>query len=148
MMISLGYYFDQVSRERMTERIAQRTQLIAGRNAGECAVGRGDTLWVDTAHPVYHELETTWRVGDAILTESRNQPFLDLSRLRLPRGCKRSRRPSSIHALCPRYAIRANALTATRAWTVAAADAASSTQPAPPSRLAGSTQTTRPIGGR
>ena len=29
MMISLGYYFDQIGRERMTQRIAERTGLIA-----------------------------------------------------------------------------------------------------------------------
>ncbi len=37
MMISLGYYFDQVSRERMAQRISEQVELIAGVDAGECA---------------------------------------------------------------------------------------------------------------
>ena len=148
MMISLGYYFDQVSRERLTERIAQRTQLIAAATPANVAVGRGDSLWIDTAHPVYHELEITWRVGETILTAARNQPFLDLSSLRLPPGLQ----TITVTVADPTpfvrdAAIRAKALTAIRSWTVAAADAGPSTPSgASSSRLAGSTQTTRPIG--
>jgi len=148
MMISLGYYFDQVSRERLAERIAQRTQLIAAAAPTDAPVGRGDFLWIDTAHPVYHELDITWRLGEAILTESRNQPFLDLSHLRLPPGPQ----TITVTVVDPTpfvrdAAIRASALTATRSWTVSASDSPSSTaRGAPSSRLAGSTQTTRPIG--
>ena len=52
MMISLGYYFDQVSRERITQRIAERTGLIASSTPIDAPVDRRDVLWIDPAHPV------------------------------------------------------------------------------------------------
>ena len=50
-----------------------------------------DVLWIDPAHPVYHELDITWRVGDTILPEPRNRPYLDLVPPRLRRGQQTSR---------------------------------------------------------
>ena len=57
MMISLGYYFDQIGRERLTQRIAERTGLIASSTPIDAPVDRRDVLWINPAHPVYHELD-------------------------------------------------------------------------------------------
>ena len=79
MMISLGYYFDQVSRERMTQRISERVELIAASTPTDTPVGRTDVLWIETAHPVYHEL--TIDLERSATGRSRtptNLPYLDL----------------------------------------------------------------------
>ncbi|HUF46312.1 MAG TPA: M64 family metallopeptidase [Vicinamibacterales bacterium] len=86
MMISLGYYFDQVSLERMTERIAERTGMIAAATSTDAPVGRRDTLWVTTAHPVYHRLDIAWTTGGRGVPTARNRPYLDLSSLELAAG--------------------------------------------------------------
>jgi hypothetical protein len=150
MMISLGYSFDQVSRERMVQRISQRTQLIAASTPTDAPVQRGNTLAISTAHPVYHELEITWTVGEREVASAKNRTFLALTPELVPAG----EQQVTVTVVDPTPwvrdpAIRAQALTATRTWTV-------SSGPAPqPSgrldfifqpRLAGSTQTTRPIG--
>jgi hypothetical protein len=147
MMISLGYYFDQVSREQMTRRISERTQLIAASTPTEQPVGRRDVLWVDTAHPVYHELRITWKVGEAVVAAANNRPLLDLSSAGLGGG----EQTVSVTVVDPTPfvrdpAIRASALTATRSWKVSA-EAPPATLPVVfPRKLAGSTQTQRPVG--
>ena len=81
MMISVGYYFDQVSRERMTQRISQQLELIAASTPTGAPVGRTDVLWIETAHPVYHELTTTWQLdGKTVAT---NSPYFDLGGMTL-----------------------------------------------------------------
>ena len=59
MMISVGYYFDQVSRERMVQRISAQVELIADVDADRRGPVDQDTtcIWIETAHPVYHELD-------------------------------------------------------------------------------------------
>ncbi|WP_233712691.1 M64 family metallopeptidase, partial [Kribbella turkmenica] len=59
MMKTLGYYFDQVSRERMTQRISSRANLFQGSTpAGPVAPDQ--VVWLQTLHPVSHELDVTW----------------------------------------------------------------------------------------
>ena len=64
MMISVGYYFDQVSREQMVRRISEQVKLIADATPD----GRGSItqhrhhLDRHTAQPTYHELTITWMV--------------------------------------------------------------------------------------
>jgi len=66
MMKALGYYFDQVSRERMTQRISARASLFqASTPIGQVA---GDqTVWLQTLHPVDHELDVIWRLDGGAL---------------------------------------------------------------------------------
>ncbi len=51
MMISLGYYFDQVSRERLTQRISEQVDLISASTPNAAPVSSGDVIWIETAHP-------------------------------------------------------------------------------------------------
>jgi hypothetical protein len=114
MMKALGYYFDQVSRERMTQRISARASLFqASTPIGQVA---GDqTVWLQTLHPVDHELDVTWRLDGTALPTA-NTRAVDLSTLDLAPG---------LHTLTativdPTTFIRAPAVrpTATWSWTV------------------------------
>src|SRR5699024_9312146 len=64
MLKTLGYYFDQVAREVMTQRISglrDRGELpVSSTPEGE--VGPEDVVWVEGPHPLFHELEYTWSV--------------------------------------------------------------------------------------
>jgi hypothetical protein len=122
MMKVLGYYFDQVSRERMTQRISSRATLFqASTPAG--AVAGDQVVWLQTLHPANHELDVTWTV-DGTELETGNARFLDLANLDLTPG------PHTLTAkivdptdFVRDPAVRASsALTATRTWTVDTAE--------------------------
>ncbi|ONI76570.1 peptidase [Kribbella sp. ALI-6-A] len=118
MMKVLGYYFDQVSRERMTQRISSRATLFqASTPAG--AVAGDQVVWLQTLHPASHELDVTWTLDGSPLATG-NARFVDLAALDLAPGT---------HTLTAKIvdptefvrdpAVRASpALTATRTWTV------------------------------
>ncbi|NHC15412.1 M64 family metallopeptidase [Motilibacter deserti] len=145
MMISLGYYFDQVSRERMTQRISQRVNLIEDSTPTSAPVGRTDVLWVETAHPVYHDLDVTWAVDGTAIPNTQNSRDLDLETLGLAAG------PHTVTATVvdPTEFVRDPAvratMTATRTWTVGEAASAPSTVP---SKFTSWTQTERPVGAQ
>lgn len=147
MMISLGYYFDQISRERMTARIATFTQLIAAGTPADSPVARGQVVWIETPSPVYHELDVTWRVnGEAVATPVRNARQLDLSELTLAAG----EHTVEVTVVDPTAfvrdpAIRDSVLTARRSWRITdAPPRAVNVQTA----FTGSTATTRAVGGK
>lgn len=155
MMISVGYYFDQVSREQMVRRISEQVKLIANSTPTDRPVFRGasgDLVWVIPAHPVYHELTISWKLGEKVIPNPDNQPYVDLKALDIPVG------PQTLTAtvMDPTEfvrdpGIRRDVLTAVKSWTIA---------PDPPSQrddhnsiifidmIAASTQTVRPMGGR
>ncbi|RKS79274.1 IgA peptidase M64 [Actinomadura pelletieri DSM 43383] len=83
MMKSLGYYFDQVSRERMTERIASKVNLVQDHTPTTAPVGDDRVLWVETMHPTGHQLTVTWTVDGKAVGNGAN---LDLSKLGLKDG--------------------------------------------------------------
>ena len=150
MMISLGYAFDQVSRERMTQRIAERAGLIAASTPVDSPVGRGDVIWVETAHPVFHELAIEWRVDDEVVGNPSNDPHLNLVAVRPRPGAKVTVKVVDPTPFVRDPAIRDTALTATRTWTVSDAPATAAAVPTPetvPAEITGSTQTARPISG-
>lgn len=145
MMISLGYYFDQVSRERMTTRIATYTQLIADATPG-ATVARDQVVWIETPGPVYRDLDITWMLDGREVTPRRHARQLDLGALAVGAG---------EHTLTVKVvdatsfvrdpSIRDSVLTATRSWRVSG-DAVRAASIAP-----GFTSTTgnaRPIGGQ
>jgi hypothetical protein len=147
MMISLGYYFDQVSLERMTDRISDQVELIAAASPATSAVPPDAILWIDTAHPVYHELDITWQVDGRVVNDAAGRHHLDLRALSLGPG----EHTVAVTAVDPTPfvrdpAIRDSALTATRSWTVRA-DAAPAAGPGAIA-FTGSTDTGRPVGGR
>ena len=148
MMISLGYYFDQVSRERMTQRISGQVELIAAATPADSTVAPTDILWIETAHPVHHELDVTWMVDDRPVPETENRRHLDLRTLRLGTGAH----TVSVKVVDPTDfvrdpLVRDTSFTATRLWNVNA-QAAARTAAAPVDvAFTASTPTTQPVGG-
>ena len=146
MMISVGYYFDQVSREQMTRRISAQVDLIADSTPTDGPVSQDGVVWIETAHPVYHELTTTWAVDGDPVASADNLPYLDLSRLKRPTPA----REVSVTVVDPTPfvrdpEIRKTNLTATRSWSVSLTVRSSPVTPS--MALTASTQTERPIGG-
>ncbi|HET6548614.1 MAG TPA: M64 family metallopeptidase, partial [Solirubrobacter sp.] len=74
MMRWLGNYFDQVSRERMTERMSGRRDAddmtVVSRPVG--TVGPNEVLWVETGHPKDHQLDVTWSVNGTDVPDTGN----------------------------------------------------------------------------
>ena len=118
MMKVLGYYFDQVSRERMTQRISSRATLFQS-STPPGPVTPTQTVWLQTLHPASHELTVTWTL-DGTPLNTNNQRAVNLSTLTLPPG------PHTLTAkitdptpFVRDPAVRASsALTATRTWTI------------------------------
>jgi hypothetical protein len=142
MMKTLGYYFDQVAREQMTQRISAKTNILAdGVPAG--TVGADRVLWVETMYPVSHQLDVTWTVdGVVAATGTRNFD---------PSGLSPGVHEVTATAADPTEfvrdpAIRASAaLTQRRTWTV---DTALTTPDVPvPVAFTDSTPVTRAVGG-
>ncbi|MGW1344144.1 M64 family metallopeptidase [Kribbella sp. NPDC002412] len=139
MMKTLGYYFDQVSRERMTQRISSRASLIQGSTpVGQVAADQ--VVWLQTLHPVSHELDVTWTLDGTALPTA-NRRAVDLSTLDLAPG---------LHTLTakivdPTEFIRDPAVrpTASRSWTInTSLTAQASTEPV---EFTGSTSTEHPV---
>jgi hypothetical protein len=145
MMISLGYAFDQVSRERMTDRISAQVELIAASSPTDRPVSPRDVIWIETAQPVYHDLDVTWRVDGNPVVSANGLRNLALAPLNLGAG----EHIVEVAVVDPTEfvrdpAIRDSSLTATRRWTVV--ENALPPSFAPPA-ITASTQTTRPVGG-
>jgi len=118
MMKTLGYAYDEVARERMTQAIAAKVDLIQASTPTGAPVGAARVVWLETLHPVAHLLRVTWPRDGRIVRPGRHD--LDLARLRLAPG----RHTLTAEVTDPtRFvrdpAIRASAaLTRTRTWTV------------------------------
>ncbi|WP_405065310.1 M64 family metallopeptidase [Kribbella sp. NBC_01510] len=139
MMKALGYYFDQISRERMTQRISARASLFQSSTpVGQVAADQ--VVWLQTLHPVDHELDVTWTLDGTALPTA-NRRAVDLSTLELAPG---------LHTLTASIVdnttfIRDPAVrpTAARSWTVnTTLSAKPSTEPV---RFTGSTSTEHPV---
>ena len=141
MMISIGYYFDQVSRERMVQRISEQVNLIAAGTPTDRALLHDEVVWIETAHPRYHELDVRWAVDGKEVTDARNDRHLDLRRHGSAKAVTVTVSDPTPFVRDP--AIRAQALTATRAWTVERRLLRVET----PSAFTASTPTDRPVGG-
>jgi hypothetical protein len=118
MMKTLGYYFDQISREQMTQRISAKTNILQDGVPASAPVGADRVLWIETMYPVSHQLDVTWTVDGA--QTARGTRNLNLSALNLAPG---------VHTVTATVAdptefvrdpaIRAStALTQRRTWTV------------------------------
>lgn len=147
MMRTLGYYFDQVSRERMTQRISAKTNIVAASTPTGAPVGTDRVLWVETMYPVSHQLAVTWTV-DGTVRPTGGARALDLSTLGLTPGTHSVTAtvvdPTSF---VRDPAVRASAaLTQSRTWTVNTA----LTTPVAPAQpvFTLSTPTTQPVGAR
>ncbi|MBE1532403.1 M64 family metallopeptidase [Actinomadura algeriensis] len=141
LMKTLGYYFDQVARERMTQRIAAKVELVQGHTPTDEPVGER-VLWVETLHPVDHRLSITWTVGGRVVGRG---PSLDLSKLKRKGTYSVKVTVTDPTGFVRDPAIRASdALTQTRTWTV---DGRVKTpRDKVRHRFTGSTPTDRPVG--
>lgn len=146
MMISIGYYFDQVSRERMVQRISEQVQLIADSTPTDTPVPGGGIIWVEAAHPNYHNLEITWRLDGVEVRSARNRPVLSLT----PNAQRAEVTVVDPTPFVRDPGVREKALTATRTWTIAPSPkrtlAELSLGSAPTMGIRTSTPTSRPVG--
>ncbi len=145
MMKTLGYYFDQISREQMTQRISAKTTILQDGTPASAPIGADRVVWVETAYPVSHLLDVTWTLDGALVATGGSRS-LDLSTKDLSPG---------LHTLAVTVtdptefvrdpAIRSSAaLTQSRTWTV---DTALTTPVVPVDVVfTVSTPTTRPVG--
>ncbi|WP_347628841.1 M64 family metallopeptidase [Actinomadura sp. B10D3] len=144
MMKSLGYYYDQVARERMTQRVSAKVNLVQAHTPTDAPVGDDRVLWVETMHPSGHQLSRSWTVDGKTVARGAN---LDLSKLHLKKGTHTVKVTVTDPTSFVRDpAIRSSAaLTQVRSWTV---DTGLSTQPATvPVDISSSTPTDKPVGG-
>lgn len=118
MMKTLGYYFDQVEREQMTQRISAKTNILADGVPASAPVGADRVLWIETMHPVSHQLDVTWTLDGTVL--ARGTRHVDMSTVDLTAG----RHTITATVVDPTDfvrdpAVRASAaLTQSRTWTV------------------------------
>ncbi|MER6912082.1 M64 family metallopeptidase [Streptomyces sp. NPDC000594] len=120
MMKTLGYPFDQVSREILVQRISGKVQLVQGHTPNGAPIGDDRVVWVDTLHPNGGELTTVWRVDGRTVAGTGNARTLDLRALGLRPG--RHTVTATVSDPTPFVrdpAIRGSAaLTRTVSWTV------------------------------
>ena len=142
MMKTLGYYYDQVGREVMTQRITAKTAVIQDATPTAAPVGADRVLWVEPMRPVSHSLTTTWSVDGRALPGDRDT--LDLRTLGLAPGTHTvTATVADPTGFVRDPAIRA-ALTGARTWTV---DTALTTPPDGVAvEIVSSTPTDRPVG--
>jgi hypothetical protein len=142
MMISLGYYFDQVSLERMAQRISGQVELIAAARPADSPAHPSEVLWIETPQPNFHPLEITWEADGQRLPVT--GPNLDLETLgSTPRSV-------TVRVVDPTDfvrdpGIRDTSFSATRTWTVA--PTASAPVGAAEVGFTASTQTGRAVSG-
>ncbi|MGA4988476.1 M64 family metallopeptidase [Nonomuraea bangladeshensis] len=142
MMKTLGYYYDQVGREVMTQRITAKTAVIQDATPTAAPVGADRVLWVEPMRPVSHSLTTTWSVDGRTLPGDRDA--LDLRTLGLAPGKHTvTATVADPTGFVRDPAIKA-ALTGTRTWTVDTALTTPSDGVAV--EVVSSTPTDRPVG--
>ncbi|KDN21670.1 M64 family metallopeptidase [Amycolatopsis rifamycinica] len=138
MMKTLGYAFDQVGRERMTQRIAAKVPLVAGGTPAG-TIGADRVVWVRPMHPVSHRLDVTWTLDGTRLP---GRDAVDLRRAKVKPG----KHTLTATVTDPTPFVRDPAVrpSATRTWTV---DTTVVTPPAGGPAVVASTPTSHPIGG-
>jgi hypothetical protein len=130
----------------MVRQISARVGLIAGGTPAGKPVPRDGTIWIAPAHPVYHELAITWKIGDFALPNPGNLPYVNLAALKIGDADREvSVRVEDRTPFVRDPEIREKVLTATRSWTIGP-DRAAGLKPTGRG-IGGSTQTARPIGG-
>ncbi|QWF78918.1 M64 family metallopeptidase [Amycolatopsis sp. CA-230715] len=137
MMKTLGYPFDQIGRERMTQRISAKVPLLSGGTPAG-TIGADRVVWARVAHPAGHRLDLAWTLDGKPLAGG---AAVDLRQANLPPG----RHALAVTATDPTPFVRAPAArpSASREWTV---DTAVSTPPASGQPVLASTPTDRPVG--
>ncbi|MEU9603453.1 M64 family metallopeptidase [Streptomyces sp. NPDC048057] len=147
-MKTLGYAFDQVSREVLVQKIAGKVDLVQGHAPNAAPVGADRTLWVDTLHPRRDELTVVWRVDGRPLRGTGNARTLDLRALDLAEGAHTvSARVTDPTPFVRDPAIRNSAaLTRTVSWTVDTTTAVRTPHEQVPAAFTTHTDTAAPVG--
>ncbi|NBH10981.1 M64 family metallopeptidase [Amycolatopsis sp. SID8362] len=138
MMKTLGYAFDQVGRERMTQRISAKVPLISGGTPAG-TIGADRVVWLRTMRPVSHRLDVRWTLDGRPL---RGSDALDLRQAHVKPG----KHTLTAKVTDPTPFVRDPAVrpAATRTWTV---DTSVVTPPASGPAVVASTPTAQPVGG-
>ncbi|PZG14325.1 peptidase [Nonomuraea aridisoli] len=146
----IGFHFDQVGRERMIERISGRrdvAQMTVHSTPTDQPVYAQDVLWVETMHPLYHELTVTWSVNGKTVKNTWNSRNFDLDKHHVRPGDTVTVTVSDDTADVRDPAVAdGGALTQTREWTIAEGSAPAT--PGPAVEFTSSTATTHPVGGQ
>jgi hypothetical protein len=142
MMKTLGYYFDEISREQLVHRISAKTSILQDATPGT-VLGADRVVWVETAYPVSHQLDVAWTLDGSVLATGARQ--VDLSTLDLTGTHRLEVVVTDPTEFVRDPSIRGSAaLTQRRAWTV---DASVTTPVEPvPAEFTGSTPTANPVG--
>ncbi|MFF2447245.1 M64 family metallopeptidase [Neobacillus sp. NPDC058068] len=121
MMRHTGFYFDQVSREQMTQRITgmRNANLMPLNSTPVGEVGPKDVVWVETMHPRFHMLDVTWEVNGKVVSDAHNSRFLKLADLNLKTGdkLKVTVKDQTEFVRDPNY-LNGPRMTQTREWTI------------------------------
>ncbi|MFE7356507.1 M64 family metallopeptidase [Streptomyces sp. NPDC057543] len=145
MMKTLGYYMDQVSREQMTAGLSGAVKLIEDSTPTDEPVGPTDELWIDTVHPVYHELDATWSVNGKVVRSVANARSVNVRDLHARAGDTIGVKVVDDTDFVRDPALRdSGKMTATREWTVGTPSAPFTDDDAPKISLA--TPAERPVG--
>ncbi|GLI01392.1 M64 family metallopeptidase [Phytohabitans aurantiacus] len=143
----IGFPFDQVGREIMTQRISGRRDTNAmalSSTPTDQPAGATDVLWVETQHPTYHQLDVAWSLNGSTL-DTHNSRNLDLAAAGARPGDTVTVTVTDPTPFVRDPAIRNGpALTQRRTWTIGAP---SSGPPVTPG-FTGSTPTNRAVGGQ
>ncbi|PZG22008.1 M64 family metallopeptidase [Nonomuraea aridisoli] len=116
IMKTLGYYYDQISREIMVQRITAKTAVIQDSTPTDAPVGADRVLWVQPMHPVSHSLTTAWSVDGEELPGDRD--VLDLRTLDLAPGTHTVTATVTDPTDFVRDPAIRDEITRTRTWTV------------------------------
>ncbi|UOX90097.1 M64 family metallopeptidase [Amycolatopsis sp. FBCC-B4732] len=138
MMKTLGYNFDQVGRERMTQRIAAKVPLVSGGTPAG-TIGADRVVWLRTMHPVDHRLDVRWTLDGVAL---RAREAVDLRQAHVKPG--KHTLTATVTDPTPFVRDPAARPSATRTWTV---DTSVVTPPAGGPAVVASTATAQPVGG-
>lgn len=146
IMRTLGYYYDQVGRERMTKAISGKVDIIQDATPTGTSVGADRVLWIETLHPVSHRLTVNWTVDGKVVRRAAGAHDLDLARLHLRHG----EHTVTATVVDPTDFVRdpairsSRALTRTRSWKV---DTTRKTRPtSTPPGFTTTTPTDQPVG--
>lgn len=138
MMKTLGYAYDQVGRERMTQRISAKVPLLAGGTPAG-TIGADRVVWARPMHPVDHRLDVRWTLDGRPLP---GREAVDLRQAHVKPG----RHTLTATVTDPTRFVRDPAArpSASRTWTV---DTSVVTPPASGPAVLASTPTAHPVGG-
>ncbi|WP_340084141.1 M64 family metallopeptidase [Siminovitchia sp. FSL H7-0308] len=123
MMRWTGFYFDQVGREIMTQRITgmRNANKMPVNSTPEGEVGTEDVLWVETMHPRFHMLDVTWEINGKRVADTNNSRYLELGKVNVKKGdsIKATVKDTTEFVRDPAY-LDGPRMTQAREWTVGA----------------------------